>query len=213
MHNSIVHKNDIVEFLNVFSKSECEELISYFNLNENNWQMTCFYGSRVMDPLANIEYSSSFDGQTFDSIKKRLLELANSVSTKELKNLSLSAHKWEVGAFASDHSDNSDIDGTPNAWQDNKFVTIIYLNDNYSGGNLTFDEHGLSISPKQGSVIAFDPGFNNLHGVSEVTSGVRYTMLASFDHIDSVYKKDLHEWRKEYAKEQDEQRKLWQNDN
>lgn len=213
MHNSIVYKNDIIEFLNVFSKSECEELISYFNLNEDNWKITCFYGSRVMDPLANIEYSSSFNRQTFDSIKKKLLELANSVSTKELKNLSLSAHKWEVGAFASEHSDNTDIDGTPNAWQDNKFVTIIYLNDNYFGGNLTFDKHGLSISPKQGSVVAFDPGFNNLHGVSEVTSGVRYTMLASFDYVDSVYEKDLYEWRKEYSKEQEEQRKLWQNDN
>ena len=111
------------------------------------------------------------------------------------------------------HSDNTETDGTPNAWQDNKFVAIIYLNNEYSGGNLVFDQHEIRISPSVGSVVAFDPGFINLHSVSEVTEGERYTMLASFDHEDAVYERDLFEWRKEYSAEQELQRKEWEKNN
>jgi len=52
-----------------------------------------------------------------------------------------------------------------------------------------------------------------LHGVSEIISGTRYTMLASFDYTDSVYTKDLYEWRQEYSKEQENQRESWKNAN
>jgi hypothetical protein len=213
MHNKIIYKEDIVEFLDVFSKEECDLLINYFNLNEDNWNVTCFYESRVMDPFANMSISKTINHEYFEEVKNRLSLIASEVAIKKLKNLSFSAHKWNKGAYASDHSDNSELDGTPNAWQDNKFVAIIYLNDNYEGGNLTFSQHNLSIAPKIGSVIAFDPGFNNLHGVSEIIAGTRYTMLASFDYVDSVYTRDLTEWRKEYSKEQEEQRKSWKNAN
>jgi hypothetical protein len=211
----IVHKEDIVEYKDFLSKQECKDLIDYFNSSEDDWNVTCFYASYVMDPNASFENKNSTakTPEYFNELKTKLRNIAEDVSPKKLKNLSLSAHKWTPGAFASHHSDNTELDGTPNAWQDNKFVTIIYLNDNYDGGNLLFDAHGISISPSAGTVIAFDPGFTNLHGVSEVTSGVRYTILSSFDHVDSVYSRDLFEWRKEYSKEQEEQRKEWEKNN
>jgi hypothetical protein len=211
----IVHKEDIVEYKDFLSKQECEDLIDYFNSSEDDWNVTCFYASYVMDPNASFENKNNTDKtpEYFNELKTKLRNIAEEVSPKKLKNLSLSAHKWTPGAFAAHHSDNTELDGTPNAWQDNKFVTIIYLNDNYDGGNLLFNAHGISISPSAGTVIAFDPGFTNLHGVSEVTSGVRYTILSSFDHADSVYPRDLFEWRKEYSKEQEEQRKEWEKNN
>jgi 2OG-Fe(II) oxygenase superfamily len=211
----IVHKEDIVEYKDFLSKQECEDLIDYFNSSEDDWNVTCFYASYVMDPNASFENKNNTDKtpEYFNELKTKLRNIAEEVSPKKLKNLSLSAHKWTPGAFAAHHSDNTELDGTPNAWQDNKFVTIIYLNDNYDGGNLLFNAHGISISPSAGTVIAFDPGFTNLHGVSEVTNGVRYTILSSFDHVDSVYTRDLFEWRKEYSKEQEEQRKEWEKNN
>jgi hypothetical protein len=92
-------------------------------------------------------------------------------------------------------------------------VTIIYLNDNYEGGNLRFSEHNLSISPAQGTMVVFDVGIDNLHGVDEVISGERYTMLASFDWADSVYPEGfleaLKSGKQAIQPEQEEQRKEW----
>lgn len=55
----------------------------------------------------------------------------------------------------------------------------IYLNDDYSGGELFFPELDLEIKPKPGQLVMFPGGHEFKHGVKEVLSGDRYTM-ASF---------------------------------
>lgn len=217
--DKIVYKNDIVEYLNFLSKEESEMLVDYYISGEDGWQKTCFYNSAVMDPIHphRKNPASKIDEDFFRNLKSRLHEKAEEVAGRKLRNLSMSAHKWEVGAYAGDHSDNTDLDGTPNAWQDNKFVTIIYLNDNYDGGHLTFKNHNLDIAPQRGSLIAFDPGFDNLHGVSEITSGTRYTMLLSWDHDDRTYSdEEIAAMQAQKLKEkeiQDKQREEWEKGN
>lgn len=197
-----IYKSDIVEYVNFLTSEECDALVNYYESVQETWQETCFFNTRVMDPseggrrliagsidtnkVTDIHHKIAY-GNYFDFLKQQLKIAAEEVCNREVKNLTLSAHKWLPGAFAADHYDNAELDGTLNAWQNNKLVTIIYLNDDYSGGNLTFSEHGISLAPKKGSMIVFDVGVNNLHGVSEVTSGKRYTMLASWDWADSVY--------------------------
>ena len=185
----IIHKEDVVEFKNFLTDEEADALVAYYDSADELWDLTCFFNARVMDPIApmaknvypeiNIEY--------FNSLRGRLQEAAESVFNKRVRNLSFSSHKWLKGAYANDHSDNSELDGTPNAWRENKLVTILYLNDNYDGGHLTFRDHGISIAPKRGTLIVFDVGINNVHAVTEVTSGERYTMLSSWDFEDSIY--------------------------
>lgn len=215
----IIYRDDIVEFKDFLTQEECQSLVSYYKSGEDGWQKTCFYNSAVMDPIHpfNKNPDSLIGDSFFRELKGRLHVKAEEVAGRKLRNLSMSAHKWEVGAFAADHSDNTDLDGTPNAWQDNKFVTIIYLNDNYSGGHLTFTNHNLDIAPSAGSLIAFDPGFDNLHGVSEITEGTRYTMLLSWDHDDISYSKEQIEamnLQKMRQKEnQDKQKAEWENGN
>jgi hypothetical protein len=55
----------------------------------------------------------------------------------------------------------------------------MYLNDDYSGGEIYFPDHDVSIKPKPGQLIMFPGGHEFKHGVRTVTSGSRYTM-ASF---------------------------------
>jgi hypothetical protein len=185
----IIHKHDIVEFAGYLSEEECQKLVAYYDAGDSLWQQTCFYNARVMDPFGpknqlNVEL---FDPQFFHKLRESLGKLASDVMGRPVRNLTVSAHKWLPGAYAGDHADNAELDGTPNAWQDNKLVTIIYLNDNYEGGNLTFRDHGISIAPKAGTAIVFDVGIGNVHAVTEVTSGERYTMLLSWDYDDIEY--------------------------
>jgi hypothetical protein len=69
---------------------------------------------------------------------------------------------WTEGTDQQEHKDGSD------------FTAIIYLNDDYQGGELNFPESELNINPPAGSLIVW-PGYLT-HGVSPVVSGTRYTM-------------------------------------
>jgi hypothetical protein len=56
------------------------------------------------------------------------------------------------------------------------FTSIIYLNDNYDGGELYFPQHnGFEIKPKKGTMLIFSGTIDNMHGIKEVTQGTRYT--------------------------------------
>tara|TARA_R100000306_G_C4281832_1_gene95481 strand:+ start:129 stop:575 length:447 start_codon:yes stop_codon:yes gene_type:complete len=52
---------------------------------------------------------------------------------------------------------------------------IIYLNDDYEGGETIVD--GLKIKPKKGRLIIFSNGLYE-HSVNEITKGNRYTLIA-----------------------------------
>lgn len=56
------------------------------------------------------------------------------------------------------------------------FTSIIYLNDNYEGGELYFPQHdNFTIKPKAGTMLIFSGTINNMHGINEVIDGTRYT--------------------------------------
>ncbi len=209
------YTESIIEYENFISRDHCKKLIEYFNTDTSMWNETCFYNSSVMNLLDPLEkYNGNLiDEKYFHDMRKELWALAEDACGVKLINLTFSAARWLPGAFADPHSDNSELDGTPNAWRDNKFVTIIYLNEEYSGGELVFNDHNISISPKSGSVVAFDPGIKNIHSVNKITSGDRYTMLASWDYADSEYTKEQikeMESEKEYMKPiQQAQRDSW----
>ena len=61
------------------------------------------------------------------------------------------------------------------------FTTVTYLNDQYGGGEIDFPDHGISIKPRDGSLIMFPASF--IHQVKPVLSGVRYTSTNSINMI------------------------------
>jgi hypothetical protein len=59
---------------------------------------------------------------------------------------------------------------------ENQLSAVIYLNDDYEGGNINFPTHNLSISPEAGELIFFPGNLNYAHEVEEITSGARITL-------------------------------------
>lgn len=53
---------------------------------------------------------------------------------------------------------------------------IIYINDNYEGGELYFPQHDIEIKPKAGMFAAFPGNDNYLHGVRKSEKHNRYTI-------------------------------------
>lgn len=58
---------------------------------------------------------------------------------------------------------------------------ILYLNDDFTGGELYYPDLGLEISPKQGLLVAHSAAKKYSHGVREVTSGIRYGLTMFID--------------------------------
>ena len=54
--------------------------------------------------------------------------------------------------------------------------SIIYLNDQYEGGEVFFPQHDREIRPVAGNAFAFPGDEHYMHGVREITSGCRYTL-------------------------------------
>jgi hypothetical protein len=77
--------------------------------------------------------------------------------------------RWGKGPGMGPHCDN--YDGHTNL----AFSMILYLNDDYEGGEIEFSNQGVSLKPDEGSLIIFPSNEPYLHKVNEIKSGDRYT--------------------------------------
>ena len=90
---------------------------------------------------------------------------------------------YNVGGHYNSHIDSEALWKTPTGeliWRkvfDRDLSTIIFLNDNFEGGELVFPELDITIKPKKGTLICFPSGRNYLHQVKPVTSGERYSLV------------------------------------
>ena len=178
-----VDRNRILEIPHFITESTAESLVSYFK-EEDRWGETAFNGSRGAPLQAGSVLPSHFGmpDSIFEDINAKLRHAVATVYNKDVIPTSIHAQKWEVGSSANPHSDNSDFDGNPTEGFDNlKYVGILYLNSDYAGGNLYFPDHGIDIHPNAGSMYIFSGGVENIHGVTEITSGTRYSIVSFWD--------------------------------
>lgn len=211
-----IEQNRIVEVPNFVSPDLAESMVRYFEHKSEMWGPIAFYGSSGMglqpgDPdLSKFNLSDNF----FTDISNKFKEAVEVIFNKEVRANTSHAQKWDVGGFASPHSDNSDFEGEPNAFEINKYVGVLYLNDDYDGGELYFPEHDISIRPTPFSFISFPGGIENIHGVSEITRGTRYTMVSFWDYADAEYSEEKKKaWDEELVsvrEEQAKQREAWE---
>ena len=54
---------------------------------------------------------------------------------------------------------------------------ILYLNDNYEGGEIEFVNFGIKIKPKAGSLLVFPSNYAYRHIAHPVTSGTKYAIV------------------------------------
>lgn len=214
-----VTHNKIVEVPNFIDAVTAKKLIDYFDNGPETWDFIAFYHSYGMglNPDASELSKFGLEAGIFDQINNRTKALVELVFGHKVKANTSHAQKWVEGGFANPHSDNSDEDGNPTAFEINKYVAILYLNDDYEGGVLYFPDHDLEILPNKYSIYILPGGIENIHGVREITSGERHTMLSFWDFADAEYSEERKaEWAaelKEVRASQAEQRVEWENGN
>jgi hypothetical protein len=85
----------------------------------------------------------------------------------------IKVRKWNTGQSMGPHADGQD--GNYGL----AFTIVMYLNDNYEGGEIVFPDHNISIKPKAGSLVMFPATSNFVHKVMPITSGNRYSSSCS----------------------------------
>jgi PKHD-type hydroxylase len=209
-------KHDIFYVENFLTDSECDGLAKYFDNEGQAWDFIAFYGAsgKGLQDTSPILLNYGLPENFIQELRTTMLEHVEIVFERKLKANTSHAQKWGVGGFASPHSDNSDFDGVPNAFEINKYVTLLYLNDNFDGGEIYFPQHNIEIKPQKGMLLSFPGGHENIHGVREVTSGERHTMMAFWDYADSDYSQELKDkWEEEIKivrEQQEKQKEEWQ---
>jgi|TARA_R110000796_G_scaffold186471_1_gene303399 hypothetical protein len=141
---------------NFLSKNKCKELITFYNNSKSQNKFNTTFTLKL-----HLEEHSSL----IKKLNKRSLELNNSVVDY------INLVKWPCPNLGKDlHFDT--------AHKRTNLSSIIYLNDNYLGGN-TFFKDGTSFSSVTGRAIFFDGKYFK-HGVSNIINNDRYTLAIWF---------------------------------
>jgi len=61
------------------------------------------------------------------------------------------------------------------------FSTLLYLNDNYKGGEIVYQEYEVEYKPQAGDLLIHSPEV--IHGVKKVQSGKRYFAQSAIDQM------------------------------
>lgn len=78
--------------------------------------------------------------------------------------------RWQQGTSLAEHIDGPERIAKP----DITIGALVYLNDDYGGGEIYFSEYDILIKPKYGDLVIFPCHF--LHEVKEVSKNDRYTI-------------------------------------
>jgi hypothetical protein len=65
----------------------------------------------------------------------------------------------------------------------NDIATLIYINNDYTGGDIYFPEYDISHKPQPGDLLTFPDNPRYIHGVKPIAEGIRYTTPRWFTRI------------------------------
>jgi prolyl 4-hydroxylase len=89
----------------------------------------------------------------------------------------------EVGGRHPKHADNCEPRAggwVPNHTPQRDVSALYYLNEDFEGGELVFEQHGLIIKPRTGAMVIFPSDRDHVHEVLPVVAGTRYSVQTWF---------------------------------
>lgn len=177
----------IFEFENFLPDEDCDLLVEWFSNAEKlptNGAQSFFNGRQI-------DYGHLENG----TLIKKIVNAFNFDATELVRRtFNMKVYPdytdlvlWEPGSGMVVHADNCDQEGKPNycAWR--QFSGVLYLNDNFMGGETFFPDHGpLFVKPKKGKFVIYPAGLEYSHGVTTVVGGNRYTMPIWFTPVKQM---------------------------
>lgn len=176
---------DFIIVPDFLSAEECERLTTMFDrlhgLVKHRRIGIDFWEGRIVY-MGDVAEHSAPASEIMGGFQKRATAMLGEfyALTRPLWTDTVQLNVWEEGSFLPPHTDNSNPNGSPHStpWRD--FSSIVYLNDDYEGGELYFTAKDRVLKPRRGMLVAFSAGYHHEHGVLKVTQGRRITMPAFY---------------------------------
>jgi len=178
---------------NFISQEQTQQLLLYLNTEEAN------------SGFGNLDIKEYWQGRTLDAkrivntdIRDMFREIRFKITTtiQQLLDIHLGPQpplyvdlinfaRWPVGYELRPHADNENPDGSPHRFTYRDFGSVIYLNNDYGGGEIFFPNQDITLKPVPGTFMVFPGTLQYLHGIRPVTSGTRHT-IATFITFDQT---------------------------
>lgn len=178
-----------IDFLINHAKSTPSENIGTFDMESMNRKKTSGIGgenSKIDLSVRNVKYSNISDilGEVKDLYQDIVDNIINpfygfKVNDSEIPQLLT----YGPGGHYKAHYDAVSLWKNPDdsvIWKksvDRDLSTVIFLNDDFQGGEFVFPDLRVRIRPEPGLLIAFPSSQFYLHQVDPVISGTRYAMV------------------------------------
>ena len=164
----------VAEFL---SFGVCRSICERFDALSSSARQLDYTGHPVLD-WSIIQADSELQ-RLCSRIVDRTVSLVKTIHSDELCAETVILTAIGRGGFHPLHADNCKLEGgrwTPNHTPKRVFSIILYLNEDFDGGEIVFPSQQCRVKPTTGLLLGFPSGNDYVHEVSEVTYGLRYTM-------------------------------------
>lgn len=178
-------------FDNILSKEECDYIVNFCNstsawrrISNSFWDNRTINYSNVEDE--NIKKIISINFLKIQKLLKDEYNLQSDVYTDIIDIV-----RWFPGMEQLPHCDDmSDNIDQHIRFKNRYFGSVIYLNDDFSGGVTFYPEHNFKIVPKIGTLAVHLGDYNHRHGVTKIEKSIRYT-ISSFWSFNKNMKYDI----------------------
>ena len=117
-----------------------------------------------------------------DMVKAMYIELAGRCFGKKLDWFELpDLMRYREGGYYLRHADSQNMNPDTKGWNkviDRDISMLIYLNNEFEGGELSFYRLNYQIRPRAGAVVLFPSDHRFLHQAETVKKGVRYAIVS-----------------------------------
>ena len=126
-----------------------EEVLKFFNLDDSDITIECLEVVKWYYPFQQAPHVDYYNETFLDSDFPNGFLMPDNIKEVYLKHLT-----------------------TKN------FTTMLYLNNDFTGGELYFPVHNITIKPEPGMLVLFSGDPTMPHGINQITEGTRYVNTA-----------------------------------
>jgi predicted 2-oxoglutarate/Fe(II)-dependent dioxygenase YbiX len=178
---------------------ECKDLIEKMDKSCTKTSPALLAASNtvVMDFTNRFTYQSSIPHEPdCYPLLERAAKAIDEFFSVEIEHWETPSFKiYPVGGHFSLHADTIlDSNGRGIKFQDRDYSAILFLNDDYEGGELVFPDLKVTVSASVGRLVSFPCTRAYMHKVEKVTAGTRYQILTflkakgtKIEHDPAVY--------------------------
>lgn len=174
---------DVMYFENLVCPEFCKDVIQYYKAmpgwrkavtNGENEKVVSADQSPRQSKEIEIARCKKGDAAINQVIRKTLSIYCQEYSEVDVQSdEGYSLLEYGPGGYYTEHVDR----GVGN----NRILSgLVYMNDDYEGGEINFSRQQYSIKPKAGSVVLFPSLHTHIHACLPVTSGTKYAIVTWF---------------------------------